>query len=90
MSYPYSVKEIDTGMIVEGIDEILNSGDAFAIEEYKLKAELSKEQYHTNKKQSDNFGYWLDNCGDGIWYCQHCLQPECGKREAECLRGVLK
>ena len=26
------------------------------------------------------FGYWLDNCGDDKWYCEHCLQPECRKR----------
>lgn len=90
MSYPYSVEEIDAGLIAEGIDEILNSDDPIVIADYKLRKELSKEQYRIDRKQSGDYGYWLNNCGDDIWYCQHCLQPECGKREAKCLRGVLR
>lgn len=90
MSYPYSVEEINRGMIAEGIDEILNSNDSIAIEEYNFRHELLREQHLADGKQSGDFGYWLDDCGDDIWYCQHCLQPECGKREAECLRGVLR
>ena len=32
-------------------------------------------------QKNSNYGYWLDNCGDGKWYCDHCLQRhECGKR----------
>ena len=86
MSYPYSVDEIDSGMIAEGIDEILESGDLSAIEEVKFRQGLARDQHREDRKQSNDFGYWLDNCGDGVWYCQHCLQPECGKREAKCLR----
>lgn len=89
MGMPYSVEEIDNGMIAEGIDEILNSNNPIAIEEYNFRQELSREQHQIDKKQSGDFGYWLDNCGDDIWYCKHCLQPKYCKREAECLRKVL-
>lgn len=50
MGMPYSVEEIDNGMIAEGIDEILNSNDPIAIEEYNFRQELSREQHQIDKK----------------------------------------
>ena len=44
MGYINLVDEIDEGMISEGINEILNSGNEVAIAEYKLKLEFAKEQ----------------------------------------------
>lgn len=41
-----------------------------AIERHEYKKKIKKKQY------------WLDNCGDHVWYCQHCDQEECGKRMA--------
>lgn len=85
MSCPNSVEEIDIGLIAEGIDSL----DGIELEEYKFRNQLAKEQHLANERAKAGYGYWLDNCGDGAWYCEHCLQPECGKREAKCrlLRG---
>lgn len=66
MGMPYSVEEIDNGMIAEGIDQLLDSDNPIAIEEYKMRQELSREQHRIDKKQGGNFGYWTDNCGDDV------------------------
>lgn len=66
MGMPYSVEEIDEGMIAEGIDQLLDSDDPIAIEEYKMRQELSREQHRIDKKQGGDFGYWTDNCGDDV------------------------
>ena len=84
MGYINLVDEIDEGMISEGIDEILNSGNEVAIAEYKLKLEFAKEQKKMNKLVAMGYGYYLDNCGDKVngdtaYYCKHCLQAECCK-----------
>lgn len=80
MGYPNSVEEITPGMIAEGIESL----EGFELEEYKYNLELAKEERKATMLARKGYGYWLDNCGDGTWYCEHCLQPECGKREAKC------
>lgn len=80
MSFPNSVEEIDIGLITEGIDSL----NGIELEEYKFRNQLAKEQHLSNERAKADYGYWLDNCGDEAWYCKHCLQPECGKREAKC------
>ena len=49
-----------------------------------------KKKKKMNKLAAKGYGYWLDNCGDEIngdpsYYCKRCLQPECGKRLANCI-----
>lgn len=44
MGYINSVDEIDMSMISEGIDELFDSGDEFAIAEYKLALEFARMQ----------------------------------------------
>jgi hypothetical protein len=68
MSMPYSVEEIDEGLISEGLDE-LNGMERYF---HDLNAEMRRE--YTGKT------YNLDHCGDGAEYCRECCQPECGKR----------
>lgn len=80
MGYPNSIEEIDNGLLHEGIDKL----EGFELAEYKFKQQLSKEQKIAAQRESGDYGYWLDNCGDGEWYCSHCLQPECSKRLAKC------
>lgn len=85
MGFPNSVEEIDNGLLYEGLD-MLNKIER-CYDNYQRKS-----NYEFNKlfsKQRDEFGYWLDNCGDNEWYCKHCLQPECENRETDCLRGVI-
>lgn len=76
MGYPNSVEEIDEGLIHEGLDELSEI-------EYDFIMSRVHDQNKANKLAEDGYGYWLDNCGDDIWYCEHCLQPECGKRMAK-------
>lgn len=76
MGYPNSVEEIDEGLIHEGFDELPEW-------EQKLTLDKIHDQNKSNKLASMGYGYWLDNCGDDIWYCEHCLQPDCGKRMAK-------
>ena len=83
MSMPYSVEEIDEGMIAEGLDELSDFEYDIIMSGIALSNELER-------KQTGEYGYWLDNCGDGKWYCAHCFQPDCSKREATCPRGVIK
>lgn len=88
MSCPNSVEEIDMSLITDGMDEILDSDDDFAIAEYELRQGLDKEQRKMNRLAAKGYGYWLDNCydevdGDPAYYCKRCLQPECGKRLAK-------
>ena len=73
-----SVDEIDMGMLSEGYDELDEVEREYADE--MLRRERENKKYADLAKRG--FGYWLDNCGDGEWYCKHCLQPECGKRMA--------
>lgn len=84
--FPCSVEDIDNGAIHEALDQM----NEFELEEYNFKIDLLKSQKKADRLQSNDFGYWLDNCGDDKWYCEHCLQPECSKRIAECKRSVLK
>lgn len=77
MGYPNSTEEIDPGMIMEGIESL----EGFELAEYRLEQEQRKSDRIFFK---GHYGYWLDNCGDESWYCEHCIQPECGKREAKC------
>lgn len=86
MGYPNSVEEIDNGMLHEGIDML----DGFELAEYELQSEMRHFFNKNKERQSGDYGYWLDNCGDDIWYCQHCLQTECNKRMDKCHRGVIK
>lgn len=76
MGYPNSVEEIDEGLIHEGLDELSEI-------EYDFIMSRIHDQNKANKLAEEGYGYWLDNCGDDIWYCEHCLQPECGKRMAK-------
>lgn len=76
MGYPNSVEEIDEGLIHEGFDELPEW-------EQNLILDKIHDQNKSNKLASMGYGYWLDNCGDDIWYCEHCLQPDCGKRMAK-------
>ena len=80
MSFPYSVDEIDNGMIWEGIESLNDIERA----EFDLRMELKQQQLEVDKSQYGDFGYWTDNCGDDLWYCEHCIQPECCKRMAKC------
>ena len=73
MGYPNSVEEIDEGLIHEGFDELPEW-------EQNLILDKIHDQNKSNKLASRGYGYWLDNCGDDIWYCEHCLQPDCDKR----------
>lgn len=71
-----SVEEINKGTLAEGYDT-LNEVDKEAV---AFLEELDQLNEIENKISERGFGYWLDNCGDDKWYCEHCLQPECGKR----------
>lgn len=76
-----SVEEINEGTLAEGFDEMMQDpvSRLFWENEQKYKKALQP----ILNAQKNGYGYWLDNCGDGEWYCQHCLQPDCGKRMAE-------
>ena len=76
MGYPNSVEEIDEGLIHEGFDELPEW-------EQNLILDKIHDQNKYDRLASMGYGYWLDNCGDDIWYCEHCLQPECCKRMAK-------
>lgn len=76
MGYPNSVEEIDEGLIHEGFDELPEW-------EQNLILDKIHDQNKANKLAEMGYGYWLDNCGDDIWYCEHCLQSDCGKRMAK-------
>lgn len=39
-----------------------------------------KDKARMNRLSKEGYGYYLDNCGDGKWYCDHCLQEDCTKR----------
>ena len=73
MGYPNSVEEIDEGLIHEGFDELPEF-------EQNLILNIIHDQNKSDRLAKLCYGYYLDNCGDDIWYCEHCLQPECGKR----------
>lgn len=79
MGFPNSVSEIDSGMLQEGYDEL----EGFEKDYADLRISMSLDQAKADKLQQGGYGYWLDNCGDGVWYCEHCLQPECNKRMAK-------
>lgn len=76
MGFPNSVEEIDEGLIHEGLDELSEI-------EYNFIVDKIHDQNKANKLAEAGYGYWLDNCGDGVWYCEHCLQPDCNKRMAQ-------
>ena len=76
MGYPNSVEEIDEGLTHEGFDELPEW-------EQNLILDKIHDQNKSDRLASMGYGYWLDNCGDDIWYCEHCLQPDCGKRMAK-------
>lgn len=82
MAMPCSVEEIDAGMIEEGYGQM----DDFEREMFDNE-ERNKRFFL--EKCNGSYGYYLDNCGDGEWYCEHCLQPECGKRLAKCHIGCI-
>lgn len=82
MGYPNSVEEIDRGLLAEGLNELLDS-DSAEKTFYEMEREMKKGMQPIMNAQRRGYGYWLDNCGDDKWYCQHCLQPECGKRMAK-------
>jgi len=77
-----SVDEINCGTLAEGYDQLMDSGDVVAINEQKIREQMAEDQKNADAFDKRSYGYYLDNCGDGEWYCQHCLQPECGKRMA--------
>ena len=77
----YSVEEIDMGMLAEGLDELMD--DPIARDFWEEEQAKKKALQPILNAQKSGYGYWLDNCGDGEWYCQHCLQPECLKRMAK-------
>lgn len=76
-----SVEEIDSGLLVEGFDDMMD--DPIAKMFWEEEQERRKALQPILDAQKRGYGYWLDNCGDSEWYCQHCLQPECGKRMAK-------
>ena len=76
MSMPCSVQEIDAGMIKEGYAQM----DDF---EREMLDNEEQNRRHLERYNGTSYGYYLDNCGDGEWYCEHCLQPDCGKRLAK-------
>lgn len=68
--------EITIGDIYYAADT--DERDAIALEDTIEKLKLQRE---ANRLDEIGLAYWLDNCGDGKWYCDHCLQKyECGKR----------
>lgn len=77
--FPCSVEDIDNGAIHEALDQM----NDFELAEHDFKVDLAMQQKRADQLQSNHFGYWLDNCGDDKWYCEHCLQPDCGKRLAK-------
>ena len=82
MSYPNSVEEINQGLIAEGLDALLNSDSAEKVA-YETERDIKNGLKPIFDKQNRGYGYWLDNCGDDAWYCEHCLQEDCGKRMAK-------
>ena len=49
--------------------------------EANIRRDIIKETEEQRNAIENGYGYWLDNCGDDIWYCDHCFQKyECGKR----------
>lgn len=81
-----SVEELDIGMTTEGRDE-LEGLDKFL---YDRQSKVIHAFRKIQDIQCKDYSYWIDNCGDDKWYCEHCLQPDCTKREAECLRYTIK
>ena len=79
MGMPYSTEEIDSGMLWEGYDSLEGLDKVYEDTRIQMKIDQARE----NKLNKVGYGYWLDNCGDDVWYCQHCLQPECDKRMAK-------
>lgn len=79
MGFPYSTSEIDMGMLQEGYDEL----EGFEKDYADMMINMRSDQAKADKLQQRGYGYWLDNCGDDVWYCEHCLQPECNKRMAK-------
>lgn len=77
MGYPNSVEEIDNGLSYEGLDML----DGIEKDYYNYQRKLDYQFNKLFSKQEDEFGYWLDNCGDGELYCKHCLQPKCEKEK---------
>lgn len=81
MSSPYSTGEIGEGYCTEGFYELPECEQNWVLDRLR-------NQKKSDKLESMGYGYYLDNCGDDVWYCQHCIQPECGKHMAECKRIV--
>ena len=49
--------------------------------ESAIRRDIKKEAENERIAVEKGYGFWLDNCGDDIWYCDHCYQKsECGKR----------
>lgn len=61
----------------EGYEELVRRS------EYDYEDAMFLDQLYDRRKAKKygGFGVWLDNCGDDVWYCNHCYQQnECGKR----------
>ena len=51
------------------------------IMELSIRGSIKQIEEDERNAVDRGYGYWLDNCGDDIWYCDHCFQKyECGKR----------
>ena len=74
MGFPNSTEEIDNAMMWEGIELLPEIEQEFVLERIY-------EERKSERLNAKGYGYWLDNCGDDKWYCDHCLQRrECDKR----------
>ena len=65
------------------ISDIYNAADSSTIAAAELdrRIEIIQQNALSKRLSSRDYGYYLDNCGDGKWYCDHCLQRhDCGKR----------
>lgn len=76
MSFPYSVSEIDTGLLADGFDDLPDYERDFLIE-------MAHNQRVNDELTARGFGYYIDDdvcCAEN---CPWCLQPECCKRKAK-------
>lgn len=65
------------------VSDIYNDVDYDEISAMFFEEELHRKhlQFEADNAGRHGYAYYLDNCGDGKWYCDHCLQrDECGKR----------
>lgn len=61
-------------MLAEGFDQLPKLEQDFLLS-------ISYDKKRIERAAKHGFGYYLDNCGDDVWYCMHCLQPNSEKKQ---------